>query len=208
MHLESMHMPFYNMRMHNSFHRFILNREGFLAALSERGYSSVSELAGALGVHRNSLSNYINGSQVFPEVLEKALLALRVDPATIIKLTGPSVDDSSRVIAELTDRIATKNLGCCVVLFGSRARGRHKPFSDFDLAVYAPAGIPFVDFSLMLSCVDEFNESTMHTAQLTNISAADDGFLNQIGPDLRFLAGSHVAWNSLVDRVRGALHAR
>lgn len=194
--------------MDNYSHRFVLNKEGFLAALSEGGYSSVSELAGVLGVHRNSLSNYINGGQIFPEVLERALLALRVDPAKVIKLGAPAVDESTRVVAELTDRIATKDPQCCVVLFGSRARGRHKRFSDFDLGVYANGGIPFAVFSSMLSCVDEFNESTMHTAQLTNISEAKSDFLTEIGPDLRFLAGSHVAWNKLVDNVRGALHAR
>jgi predicted nucleotidyltransferase len=189
-------------------HRFILNREGFLTALSQGGYSSVSELAGALGVHRNSLSNYLNGGQIFPEVLEKALLALRLDPAKVIKLGAPTVDESTRVIAELSDRIAQKDVRCCVVLFGSRARGRHKRFSDFDLGVYVKGGIPFAEFSSMLSYVDEFNEATMHTAQLTNISEADDSFLTEIGPDLQFLAGSHVAWTSLVDTVRGLLHER
>ena len=196
------------MHMDKYSHRFVLNREGFLAALSAGGYASVSELAGALGVHRNSLSNYINGGPIFPEVLERALLALRVDLAKIITLEAPSVDESARVVAELTDRIATKDSRCCVILFGSRARGRHKRFSDFDLGVYAQGGIPFAVFSSMLSCVDEFNDSTMHTAQLTNISEADSAFLLEIGPDLRFLAGSQVAWTSLVDKVRGALHAR
>jgi hypothetical protein len=69
--------------------------------------------------------------------------------------------------------------------------------------VYSQDGIPFATFSSMLSCVDDFNETSMHTAQLTNISEADEVFLREIGPDLKFLAGSNVAWNNLVDKVRG-----
>lgn len=203
-----MHLHIYNVQMDRYWHRFVLNKEGFLEAVAAGGYSSVSELAGALGVHRNSLSNYINGGPIFPEVLERALIALRADPAKMIKLRAPSLDQSTRVVAELTDRIATQDPRCCVVLFGSRARGRHKRFSDFDLGVYDHAGIPFAVFSSMLSCVDEFNESMMHTVQLTNISNADEGFLAEIGPDLQFLAGSHAAWNDLVDSVRGGSHAR
>jgi len=59
----------------------------------------------------------------------------------------------------------------------------------------------------MLSCVDDFNDATMNTVQLTNISDADEAFLKAIGPDLQFVAGSHGAWTALVDKVRGALHA-
>ena len=200
-------MHSYNVHMEKHSPRFILNRENFLAALSRGGYGSVTELAGALGVHRNSLSNYLNGGQVFPEVLEKALLALRIDPASVIKLATPIEGDPARVVGELSDRIARKDPYCCIVLFGSRARGRHKRFSDFDLGVYTRTGIPFSEFSSMLSCVDDFNDATMNTVQLTNISDADEAFLKAIGPDLQFVAGSHVAWTALVDKVRGALHA-
>jgi transcriptional regulator with XRE-family HTH domain len=194
--------------MYSSLPRFILNKESFLAALTQRGYTSVSQLAGSLGVHRNSLSNYLNGSPIFPEVLEKALLALRVEPGSLIKRTVSPNYEPTRVIAELSDNIARKDPHCCVVLFGSRARGRHKRFSDYDLGVYNPRGVPFSEFSAMLSCADDFNDATMMTAQLTNISSADDTFLNEIGPDLQFVAGSHVAWTTLLDKVRGILHAR
>jgi predicted nucleotidyltransferase len=114
----------------------------------------------------------------------------------------PSIDQSTRQIADLTDQIARKDPAACVVLFGSRARGRHKRFSDFDIGVYNQSSIPFATLSAMLSCVDDFNETSMHTAQLTNLSDADSAFLREIGPDLRFLAGSNVAWNNLVDTVR------
>jgi predicted nucleotidyltransferase len=196
-------MHSYDVHMHKQSPRFILNRESFLAALSNRGYTSVTELAGALGVHRNSLSNYINGGQIFPEVLEKAMVALHIDPASIIKRTATTDEEPTRIVGELSDKISRKDPACCVVLFGSRARGRHKPHSDYDLGVYTPTGIPFSEFSDMLSCVDDFNDATMTTAQLTNISDADDAFLTEIGPDLQFLAGSRVAWTTLRDRIRG-----
>ena len=194
--------------MHTPLPRFILNKESFLAALTRSGYTSVSHLAGALGVHRNSLSNYLNGGPIFPEVLEKALVALRVEPGSLIQRAVPASEEPTRVIAELSDSISRKDPHSCVVMFGSRARGRHKRFSDYDLGVFNPSGIPFSDFSAMLSCVDDFNDATMMTAQLTNISSADDTFLNEIGPDLYFVAGSHVAWTTLLDKVRGILHAR
>jgi predicted nucleotidyltransferase len=186
-------------------HQYILNKDSFLATLRASSYRSVSALAAAIGVHRNSLSNYVNGDPVFPEVLERALLALQADPATMITRVAPVLDQSPRVVAELTDRIARRDPTACVVLFGSRARGRHKRFSDFDIGAYSKRGIPFATFSEMLSCVDDFNETSMHTAQLTNLSDADREFLREIGPDLKFLAGSNVAWNNLNDTVRGIL---
>lgn len=194
--------------MHTRPPHFILNRENFLAALTKGGYASVTELAGALGVHRNSLSHYINGGQVFPEVLEKALIALRLDPSSAIERLETIRDEPTREIARLSDQIARKDTHSCVVLFGSRARGRHKEFSDYDLGVYNPNGIPFADFSVMLSCVDDFNDDTMLTAQLSNLSDADTTFLSEIGPDLRFVAGSRVAWTTLLDKVRGTRHGR
>ena len=196
------------MHVHSQPPRFILNKESFLTTLAKRGYTSVSHFAEVLGVHRNSLSNYLNGGPIFPEVLEKALVALRVEPGSLIKRVIPAHDEPMRVIAELSDAIARKDPHCCVVMFGSRARGRHKRFSDYDLGVYNPSGIPFPEFSGMLSCADDFNDATMFTAQLTNISSADDLFLNEIGPDLQFVAGSQVAWTTLLDTVRGILHAR
>ena len=198
-------MPIYNVHMDDFLHQFILNKDSFLATLRASSYRSMSALAAAIGVHRNSLSNYVNGGPVFPEVLERALLALQADPATMITRVTPAFDQSPRVVAELTDRIARRDPMACVVLFGSRARGRHKRFSDFDIGVYSQKGIPFAMFSEMLSDVDDFNEASMHTAQLTNISEADRIFLREIGPDLKFLAGSNVAWNNLVDQVRGTL---
>jgi transcriptional regulator with XRE-family HTH domain len=193
--------------MHRHLPHFILDRERFLTALAKGGYASLTELASAVGVHRNSLSNYLNGAQIFPEVLEKAMVALRVEPASVIKTLPPFQTEPERVIGALSDAIARKDDHCCVVLFGSRARGRPKRFSDYDLGVYNPSGIPFSDLSLMLSCVDDFNDETMQTAQLTNISEADGNFLTEIGPDLQFLAGSRVAWTALRDKIQGMPHA-
>lgn len=104
-------------------HQFILNKDGSLAALRASRYRSISRLAAAIGVHRNSLSNYVNGGPVFPEVLERALLALQIDPTTMITRAVPSVDQSTRIMANLTDRIAREDPLACVVLCGSRARG-------------------------------------------------------------------------------------
>lgn len=115
-----------------------------------------------------------------------------------------SLMDSTQVVAELSDQIAQMAPKGCVVLFGSRARGNFKKFSDYDLGVYVKDGLPFATFSLMLSLVDSWNEATMETAQLTNLYLADKNFLREIAPDLLFLSGSRVAWSDLQIRTREA----
>ncbi|MDR3312992.1 MAG: nucleotidyltransferase domain-containing protein [Oscillospiraceae bacterium] len=39
--------------------------------------------------------------------------------------------------------------GCRVLAFGSRCTGRHKPYSDLDLAVIAPAPLPLTQWGLL-----------------------------------------------------------
>lgn len=187
---------------------YTLNKEAFFQALHKRGFKSASQLSTSIGAHRNSLSHYLKGGSVIPEILERALALLNMDPTSILKLNLSDTSDSTQVIAELSDQIAQMSPQSCVVLFGSRARGRPKPFSDFDLGVYAKGGLPFRTLSLMLSLVDQWNNSTMKTAQLTNLSEADRDFLREISTDLIFTSGSSVAWNDLQARIKEALNAR
>lgn len=57
-------------------------------ALNESHYKTIGNLAKALGVHRNSVSDYFNGKSIFSEVLEKLFEALRLSPRDLIKCTN------------------------------------------------------------------------------------------------------------------------
>lgn len=56
--------------------------------------------------------------------------------ADALALAGRPVDEVT--LRELTRRIVTARPVDCVLLFGSRARGDHKPDSDVDLLVVTP----------------------------------------------------------------------
>lgn len=198
----------YNVHMKQAPPYYVLNREVFQAAMASRGFRSTADLAANLGIHRNSISNYLNGSPVFPEVLHKILNVLRIDIANALKLEAPSLCEGASTVATLVDQIAAQEALSCVVLFGSRARGTPKRFSDYDLGVYSEKVLPFSKFSEMLPLVDDWNESHMQTAQLTNLSLAEPSFLEEIGPDLRLLAGSYVAWLGLLKKAEVSVYGR
>jgi predicted nucleotidyltransferase len=200
LHIVIVQNNIYNVLMGSNTTRFIIDKQRLQAAINASGFRTVSGLARALGLHRNSISSYLNGGSVFPEALERIFIALNLDPANVIRSVVRPPSSEELKIANLVDEVSKKAADCCVVLYGSRARGHYKPFSDYDLGVFAESPMSFETFSAMLSLVDDWNESNMQVVQLTDLSSADFDFLAHIGPDLRFIGGSRVAWTELLKK--------
>ena len=87
-----------------------------------------------------------------------------------------------------------------LVLFGSRARGTAKRYSDYDIGVYDPNGLGFPLFSRLLDLVGAWNDESLVVAQLVDLSRADVSFLRDAAEDFVFLAGSHTAWCDLLQK--------
>ncbi len=180
--------------------RFVVDSRVMSDALDAKGFRSWAELAAQLGLHRNTLGNYLKGAPALPEALEKVLLALGLSPGEAIREASPRRAVNAMGISRLLDRLNASAGDCAFVLFGSRARGTSKRFSDYDVGVFHESGIDFARFSQLLDLVADWNENHVTTVQLTNLNSADGDFLGGISEDLRFLTGSRSSWLSLISR--------
>ena len=96
--------------------------------------------------------------------------------------------------------------GAAFILFGSRARGDARRHSDYDLGLFSDAGLEFTLYSRLLDRVAEWNEESLLTAQLVDLTRAEPSFLSEAAEDAVFLAGSHAAWCAFLRKAGIRLH--
>ena len=85
--------------------------------------------------------------------------------------------DSERYLSRIKDMLSQVLTGCKVYLFGSRATGRYREESDFDIGVLAPR-----DISRELSIAREMLEESdiPFTVDLVDLSVASPEFAEQV----------------------------
>jgi predicted nucleotidyltransferase/DNA-binding Xre family transcriptional regulator len=185
----------------------------FRLALTRKGLRSVSELARVLDIHRNTIQNYLKGMSVFNERFERILAFLELSPEDLIvntKDTTPSLmtasNDTSRnihseallIASELADAICDMmDKNGAVVLFGSRATGKARPYSDIDIGVFAYEGLTHQEYLPLCELKNQYEDTCQFTFDLINLNAAEKDFLDSIIPEVTFLAGSARAFRSL-----------
>ena len=103
-------------------------------------------------------------------------------------------------IAFVVDGILKRYPECCVVLFGSRARGTNRPFSDFDLGVFSAAGISHSHYVELVQLGEELMEDFPVMVQVVTLCRADPTLLRQIGTDIKFLGSRMNDWITLRSR--------
>ena len=121
---------------------YVVDPKKFHAVLKAKGYRSIGELASFLGMHRNTVHYYLSGKGVFPASFERMLDALDVGPEEILQKKENASFSSVEQIASIIDTLHTAFPQVSFVLFGSRARGRGRRSSDWDIGVYSQAGLP------------------------------------------------------------------
>ena len=85
--------------------------------------------------------------------------------------------DSERYLSRIKDMLSQVLTGCQVYLFGSRATGRYREESDFDIGVLAPR-----DISRELSIAREMLEESAipFTVDLVDLSATSIEFVEKV----------------------------
>ncbi len=85
--------------------------------------------------------------------------------------------DSERYLSRIKDTLSQVLTGCKVYLFGSRATGRYREESDFDIGVLAPR-----DISRELSIAREMLEDSdiPFTVDLVDLSATSLEFVEKV----------------------------
>ncbi len=184
--------------MHMS--QFLLDGIRLRREIRSRGFSGVKEFADAVGVHRNTVGNYLSGKTTLPGALAQILEALDLAPAEVISLSRRRKHVPGLLVADLIEGLLRVAPEAALVLFGSRARGAAKEYSDYDIGVYQVDTLEFPVYSRMLDLVSEWNEDSLVMAQLVDLTHADASFLQELAEDLLLLAGSHAAWCDLLQK--------
>ena len=174
--------------------------------IQRRGYSTVQEFADAVGIHRNTVGNYLAGKTALPAALTKILLALDLAPADVLSLPFRRRQIPGLMIADLVDSLHAACPQAAFVLFGSRARGTAKRHSDYDIGVFRSEGLEFDLFSRLLDQVGSWTQDSLSTVQLVDLTNAEEALLEGISEDAEFLAGSPSAWCALLRKAGIQLH--
>ncbi len=195
-----------------------LSLEKLKKSMESQGVKTLNDLAKLSGVHRNTLYPYIRGEKpVYAPPIVQIARALKVDPLTLCDREELSVDQEIvRISNSLVASFGCKYDSLVVVLFGSRARGQAKKFSDFDLGVSSGLNpVSFKDFLSMKDHVENLADDLIYKVDLVNLDNAPDWFLaNLLQTDssgnhtgLVFLSGSKDTYHFLRGRAYGAIKA-
>jgi predicted nucleotidyltransferase len=163
-------------------------------AIQDRGYATAMEFAEAVGVHRNTLGNYLSGRTALPNALARILTALDLAPADVLSLPVRRRQVPGLAVADLVQALAALAPHGAFVLFGSRARGTAKPYSDYDIGFFGVEALDFAVFSRMLDRVAEWNEQSLSTAQLVDLTRAEEEFAGGAVDEAVFIGGSYAIW--------------
>jgi len=165
-----------------------LNMHAIKTAARKSGFGGVKPLLEYLGLHRNAFDRFARGARVLPESVERVLAVLDL-PIQEAIVAEDETDECAGAIMPLVEKIHKKHPTVSIFLFGSRARGRARRYSDFDLGVYSRDGVPLAEFLQILEEKETFEEAAPQRIDCVNLSNATTDFLQEIGPDLRLLAG-------------------
>lgn len=165
---------------------YALNKNYIAQVAKLRGFSGIKPLLNYLGLHRNTLDRYSNGASVLPSSIEAVLEALEIpiEKATYSKAKTPQLP-----IDSLVEAIHSFRSDISVFLFGSRARGNPRKYSDYDLGIYSQKGIILDDYLKVLEIKEQYEDSSSYRADCVNLNNADKEFLVGIMKDIRMLVG-------------------
>jgi predicted nucleotidyltransferase len=188
-----------------------LDPEKFRLALAARGYSTTAALLKAAGLHRNSLNEYLAGRKsVFSSVTEKISAALDCDPLSL--LSGHeqlvSVDSTGAALQRILERVSAEHPHVAFFLIGSRAKGSHQKFSDWDVAISSGRSALSTDEYLAIkSKIEDGVEDLSVGVDVVNFDGAPPWFIAGITYEPRFLAGDERAFSYVLGVIDGARKA-
>ncbi len=167
--------------------------------LISRHFSNMGDFASAIGVHRNSLSNYLSGKAILPDVVEKTLNYLNISSKDVFLLVESKPQEIVKILSPVVGAIIMKYPDVAVVLFGSRARNTARKYSDIDLGIIAEAPMTLTKWSEIRNIVDEHLTDLPYLADVVDLKRADSEFTENIINDLKFLGGNPTHYLAMIN---------
>ncbi|MBI2083184.1 MAG: nucleotidyltransferase domain-containing protein [Deltaproteobacteria bacterium] len=177
---------------------YILNKKVLQERLLKLGFRSLSEFASKNKIHRNTLQNLLSGKSVFCASFQKIVSSLELDPLELIVPSSTTshaplkkMDELKTIIAHLVQA----NEKMAIVLIGSRAKGKEKKYSDWDLGIFGyPEPILDRAYLKLKGLVDEMSENLVWIVDLVNLNRAPIWFLENLDNKVIFLDGNQEAF--------------
>ncbi len=185
--------------------RYKLKEEGLKLALKKKGFHAISELAKVTGFNRATLNSYLKGRGPLSEPYYELCSLLDKDPLQL--LTPYRVDlkiEFTDEIIPIVQDIANKYPDVAVMLLGSRAKGKEKKYSDWDLGVTKGSkGLTTKEYFAVKSFVEDIVDDLPRSVDVVNLDNAPLWFLEGIDYDPIYLGGKQGAFEFFLGVLNG-----
>jgi predicted nucleotidyltransferase len=177
---------------------YLLDKSVVSDRMRERGFQSLGEFAAYLGVHRNSVSRYFSEASVLPEVVSRVIDTLDLPVGAVLRRRQDTpTRDVASVIAPVVQRIVERYPSLSVLLFGSRARGSGRKYSDIDLGILGAEKLKLSQWAELKELVENHTADLPFTFDVVDLGRADRDFLRAVTRDMIFLGGNPVPFTAL-----------
>ena len=172
--------------------------------IAQRGYAHLTEFAKLHGLNRTTINNYLKGrGGPFSEAYYIMCDVLQIDPLSILSLLPAKKTVDTNEIMPIVKKLCSFDKNIAVGLLGSRAKGRARKYSDWDVCVTRGANIlTGVEFLRLKRSVDDEIDRLPREVDIVNLDSAPEWFLIGIDYEPVFLAGNSNAWSYFM----GVLH--
>ncbi len=177
--------------------KYILDTKKFRKRLAELGFPNLAGFAASNRIHRNTLHDLLKGKSIFSASFEKISSKLKADPLELIRPMSeplppvPFIEEIRPIVA----RLSKMDKRSAVVLIGSRAGKKAKPYSDWDLGVLRhPEPLSGMEYLRMKRVVGEETEDLVRQVDLVNLNQAPAWFLEGLKGEILFLEGNRDAF--------------
>jgi predicted nucleotidyltransferase len=179
-----------------------IDKNRFVSAMKKAGFSSIQDLADFHRLHRNTIHYYLSTSSVITGKLETLLDAINLPLFEAVVKVEDQKPSSFELIAPVIDGLHEKYSDVTLVLFGSRAKSRHRNYSDWDIGAYRKDGLDHKTYRAMRLYVSEQQEKLPYFIELVNLNRASKDFLINASSNWKFLAGKQVDWLEINRKVK------
>ncbi len=169
---------------------YFIDKNKLKRRIVELGYESISQFARNKRIHRSTLVKLLKGGPVILPSVRKIAKGLQIDPLDLFLPVSPlpASIPLAEEIGPIVARLVKKNRKMAVVLLGSRAAGKGRPYSDWDLGIFSiQSPISGLESLRLKRQVGEMSENLVREVDLINLNQAPVWFLENL--EILFLDG-------------------
>jgi len=175
--------------------RYQIDSRGLEKAIEKQGYKNLTEFVNKTSFNRMTLSHYLKGAGPLSATYYELCDFLEEDP---LKLLVPALSESpshSQEILPLVKKITQDDPSLAVSLFGSRASGKAKKYSDWDLGItQGHHALSTKNYLSLKNKIDDLAEDLPRFIDLINLDQAPLWFFKKITYEPIFLGGNEKNW--------------